>query len=721
MSISSEYEISLKINDNSNDAIRALEKGLKNVGDIAKKAVNGADIAKSLKETKDAADKMIKKIGELSKDTTLDIDAVVKAYAKNAQKAVGALEAQYASLKDEQTKIADEHARLTKELQQQRAVYADIVKHGGDGITTTQIIRQTEEKIKQLGYERLESQIKQNREIRANLVASAQQAKVDVAMAKKKEAIAKEVAKLNAMQAKRDAAIHNKEKKALDEEIKKQQALIRSMQQAEKVQQACVKQQEAMAKAIEKSAKGESKLIKAFRMAAHATQYAYNVTGMVGGFGRSLKAGGQAIAGITRDAMTAADDEVKKEKEARRIKGYASEEAMGILNELYFQTGGDYAEIVDAINRVQTTLKATNRDELIQATRLELRNPGMTLAFASSNTESSVQNYRAYAHRMELIRRATGASEEQIQASTQKMANYKTGAFNNSSITELQAVYLGLQNSGAFESQDELDKAFDGFVNRRKNSKENAWKDAQTYDWVSHVHNERNRIQAANTLQNMDWEQVRLATDSLEAPPVKQTALESTSEQMRRIEYQKNQILVKLLPAIAPLFDGLAKLLNSDAGKKAIQGLLRFIEVVVPKLADIFISLAQKLGVLIDVGESIARQNEEQTQRQVEAAASKSTAGMIAYRSAFDKTMRFANGGIASFPSICGERGPEAIIPLDYSRAQRAENIAYSIQNNFNMSGNQTTALSLAEAVSSRDFARAMGRAAFKANRLGAF
>ena len=84
-------------------------------------------------------------------------------------------------------------------------------------------------------------------------------------------------------------------------------------------------------------------------------------------------------------------------------------------------------------------------------------------------------------------------------------------------------------------------------------------------------------------------------------------------------------------------------------------------------------------------------------------------------------TSENANGGIVWGKSIVGERGPEAIIPLDYSRAQRAENIAYSIQNNFSMSGNETTALSLAQAVSSRDFSRAMGKAAFKAGRLGAF
>ncbi|MBQ8035406.1 MAG: hypothetical protein IJ268_00270, partial [Proteobacteria bacterium] len=214
---------------------------------------------------------------------------------------------------------------------------------------------------------------------------------------------------------------------------------------------------------------------------------------------------------------------------------------------------------------------------------------------------------------------------------------------------------------------------------------------------------ERNYAQAKNTLKNMDWERIGDATAVIDTSPKQPTAMESTAEQMRRIEYQKNQILVKLLPAIAPLLEGVAKLLNSESGKKVISGILEFLKVVVPKLVDIFIAIADKFGIVIK--KSIEAQTE-----------------MFNRRTEMHGAPPFmANGGIVWGTSIVGERGPEAIIPLDYSRAQRAENIAYSVQNNFSMHGNETTALSLAQAVSSRDFTRAMGKAAFKAGRLGAF
>ena len=67
--LTSTYTIDLQIqDDNSKDAIRAIEKGFKEVGDIAKKAAKGTDLAKSLEETQNAAEKMIRQIGELSKD-----------------------------------------------------------------------------------------------------------------------------------------------------------------------------------------------------------------------------------------------------------------------------------------------------------------------------------------------------------------------------------------------------------------------------------------------------------------------------------------------------------------------------------------------------------------------------------------------------------------------------------------------------------------------------
>ena len=55
-----------------------------------------------------------------------------------------------------------------------------------------------------------------------------------------------------------------------------------------------------------------------------------------------------------------------------------------------------------------------------------------------------------------------------------------------------------------------------------------------------------------------------------------------------------------------------------------------------------------------------------------------------------------ADGGIASIPTIVGERGPEMVIPLDFARSGRANNLVQTFNQTFNLAQNQTTASSLA-------------------------
>ena len=554
-------------------------------------------------------------------------------------------------------------------------------------------------------------------------MASAQQAKVDAAMAKKKAAMQKEIAKLTELQAKRDAATQKNARKALDEQIKRQKALIKSMEQAEKVQQACAKQQDAITNAINRSEKAQSRLSRFLERAGKVLQHTYNAAGLVGGVGRMVAGGARAITsglGMVSDASNRA---VEREHAANRVKGMSADEASAMLGDIYVRTGADYSTIVDAINRVRSVLGNASRDEIAQAAAIEVRYPGMSLAFASTETKANMEHINAYANRMRAVQKATGASDEQIQASAQKMANYdRSGAFDSASVTEMQAIYLGLQNSGAFETQEELDTAFDRFVRDRRGLDEPAWKTAEGYDWTKTMPKSRDRMQVANTLQKtMNWKDIRMATNTEDRTTPGQTAAERTAERMRGLEERRNQMLIKLVDILEPIIDEFSKLLDSDKITKIVNGLVKFLAEVVPLLVDVLAKIADEIEKFAETNQKIreaaATGDTETMKETVNAELKKSNFGKLFGLDSFG----FANGGIALGPSLVGERGPEAIIPLDYSRSQRAENIAYSIQNNFSMSGNQTTALALTEAVSSRDFSRAMGRAAFKAGRLGAF
>ena len=67
-----------------------------------------------------------------------------------------------------------------------------------------------------------------------------------------------------------------------------------------------------------------------------------------------------------------------------------------------------------------------------------------------------------------------------------------------------------------------------------------------------------------------------------------------------------------------------------------------------------------------------------------------------------------AQGGIVNSPTICGEAGPELILPLDNSRSGRASQIInnFNTNQNFNMTNNQTTPLAFAQAVGMNKFVR---------------
>lgn len=67
-----------------------------------------------------------------------------------------------------------------------------------------------------------------------------------------------------------------------------------------------------------------------------------------------------------------------------------------------------------------------------------------------------------------------------------------------------------------------------------------------------------------------------------------------------------------------------------------------------------------------------------------------------------------AQGGIVNSPSLCGEAGPELVLPLDNSRSGRASQIInnFNTNQNFNMSQNQTTPLAFAQAVGMNKFVR---------------
>ena len=446
--------------------------------------------------------------------------------------------------------------------------------------------------------------------------------------------------------------------------------------------------------------------------------------------GAGVVAGGlMAIGGM---AVASANKFVDREREADRLKVSGSrEDKVNLIGDLYAKTGADDTSIVDAINRVYTVLGNISREEIIEAATAEIRMPGAAALFRQQNTGPvSAKDFTAYFNRLRGIQGATGATREQITSSSDYIANLRQSSFTNASETDLQSLYLALQNSGAFDTDEELQRAFTSFVRKQKDSGVDVFTLAKQWqdngNWTRTAEGNTNRTQAANAIKNLDFARMGELSKTLDYQAPQETASEKTARQMRQLETLKDKLLIQVLESLQKAFEGkegeLKALISGalDLIKLMVQFLVPVIREIMPYVNKLIRAILERIGALAEYTEAIKKQNEEQAKRQVEAAKSKSPAAIIAARSGLDHAMKFANGGITSIPSICGEAGfPEAVIPLDPSRSGRAAQIMQQVSQTFNMGSNESNVMSMASALRSASWAYESGRISALSRRRG--
>lgn len=427
-----------------------------------------------------------------------------------------------------------------------------------------------------------------------------------------------------------------------------------------------------------------------------------------------------AIGGM---AVASANKFVDREREADRLKISGSrDDKIAMIGDLYAKTGADDTSIVDAINRVYTVLGNISREEIIEAATAEIKMPGAAALFRQQNTNPvSAKDFTAYFNRLRGIQGATGATREQITSSSDYIANLRQSVFTNASETDLQSLYLALQNSGAFDTDEELQEAFTSFVRKQKDSGVDVFTLAKQWqdngNWTRTAYGNTNKTQAANAIKNVDFVRIGELSKVADYDSPQETASEKTARQMRQLETLKDKLLVQVLQTIQETFEGkegeLKALISGalDLIKMMVEFFVPILKKIMPYVEKLIRAILDKIGALAEYTEAIKKQNEKQAERQVEAAQNKSTAATIAYRSGLDRTMRFANGGITSLPSICGEAGfPEAVIPLDPSRSGRAAQIMQQVSQTFNMGSNESNVMSMASALRSASWAYESGR-----------
>lgn len=636
------YEIALSIEngDKVKSTINAMDKSLRGLSSSAK----ALDFDAAEKSAKDLANQ-IHAMATSGEDATEQMEA----FGRASTKAYKDLDQAAVKLNYSLSEQGKQQRERIRELESERASLAKTVEGKARAKQIDAELKALRKDVVVATDAELKAMLKANTTARARLKIAQQEAK--------------------------NYKLQNKEQKELSKQIKGDLKPLQDKVKAMKDFAASLKTVEGRYAAIRTAAKGALAV------------------------GKGLaKAGGVVFGGamaLASSGAQAASQQVDRAREATRIRvaGMSQDDKENLLSEIYIDTGADTTTIVDAINRVVSILgPRASRGEISRAVEAEIRYPGAAAMFMQ-DTENPIKSsdFAIYQNRMKAIQGVTGATQEQVLASTQKIANLNQGAFSKASMTELQAVYLGLQGSGAFDSQEELDRAFDAFVKSQSRGDKSVFDAFYAFDWKKYADSNTNAYQIENAMRSMQWGALDAAAHS-KSTDQQYTSAEETASRMRKMEETKNKLLIKIMEAVEPVIDKI------DPQK---------IAKIFEKLTDILAFIADRLGKAVEADgffEGVDRFVGVEDDSWFSAASAKRR------REAVANFFGFANGGVASVPSIFGEAGPEMAIPLDPARAGRAQQLVGYVNNTFNMGGNETTAMSLANALNSREFVFQSGR-----------
>ena len=671
------YQISLEIEnvDKVNASIDRIDRQLYSITNNAK-SMNFKDALEGVK----ALEQQMTELSSSEEDCT----AQWSEFEKASNKAYSELERQAVRLNHALSEQGIEQRARIAELEKEKASLDKTAESKARAREIDKELKDLRKQVVDVSDDELSAMIKQNREARGRLKLLQQESKAQKEQGKQQKTLAQLI---------------KEDLKPLREKLKLQQEFIQSL-----------KTTEGRYAALKRAAKG------AMSVGGAALKGAGAVAG-----------GLMAIGGM---AVASANKFVDREREADRLKVSGSrEDKVNLIGDLYAKTGADDTSIVDAINRVYTVLGNISREEIIEAATAEIRMPGAAALFRQQNTGPvSAKDFTAYFNRLRGIQGATGATREQITSSSDYIANLRQSSFTNASETDLQSLYLALQNSGAFDTDEELQRAFASFVRKQKDSGVDVFTLAKQWqdngNWTRTAEGNTNKTQAANAIKNLDFARMGELSRVTDYQAPQETASEKTARQMRTLETLKDKLLIQVLESLQDMIKtGDLKSLITGA-LDLVKLMVKFLTPVIQKLmpyVDKFIRfIIERIGALAEYTAAIKEQNKKQAERQVEAAQSKSPAKIIAARSGLDHAMKFANGGITSLPSICGEAGfPEAVIPLDPSRSGRAAQIMQQVSQTFNMGSNESNVMSMASALRSASWAYESGRISALSRRRG--
>ena len=407
-----------------------------------------------------------------------------------------------------------------------------------------------------------------------------------------------------------------------------------------------------------------------------------------GGAKAGAAIGGLAAAGIA-GAVSAADRFVEDEAVMRRMKGPFSErDRRELLTRMRIETGADANAIVDAVNRVTTTLKGFTNEDVVTAAKAELEFPGAAALFQASTREGRRgKEYERLNERLRLLQQKTGVNLGDAMDAARRS---RLGG-NRWSQMQYVTAYAALQGSSAFAgNQEAMERALNAFLRKADPSKD-LGEQLKAFKWDAYVWRAQDKNAVRRGIESIPGFALSsvVKEGGMTTLP---TSAETTAMKLREMQLKKDELLLKFIPIASKLMDKLAALIDNGTIDKLADALVGLVE-----------WLANRLGDLASIGATIGK------------GVVSAVAGVSNFFSGEKKrptdesrsTTQKSNGGIAFGRAIVGERGPELVIPLDYARSGRAAQVVQNFTQTFNMAGNQTTGQSLGQAVRRGSFGRA--------------
>ena len=349
----------------------------------------------------------------------------------------------------------------------------------------------------------------------------------------------------------------------------------------------------------------------------------------------------------------------------------------------------------------------------------EVLSPGISALYRQQTKgDTSASALISLANQTRASTRETGASIEQIASAREYLANTSNRTQSKAPLRQQEAVYLSLLNSGAFDDEAEVQEAYKRFISRLKPG-EDIFEAASRFDWTRGL-TTTNKIQASNAIKATNWEALRaIGNQQYSGDALSLTSNEERASRMRATQERLQDVQLRVLEAIdaaitkigpeklKEMIDGVLNLATEIVTRllPILVNLIETLEPVLQPLLNALLSLVDMLGGLVErlktnnIGDKVKSGFDTVTKTGliglIRSLWSDDDNGTPQDEAGVSGHAR-ADGGVASIPTIVGERGAEMVIPFDYARRGRANNLVQTFNQTFNLAQNQTTASSLA-------------------------